>query len=344
MSDKRNIYLYPQTPFGRTEGANDYIERLREVLDRPFRVINRHTRLGMFDLLRHLPQTDILYLNWIEDLADKRFGYLQLALLLPVLLLCRLSGKQIVWFVHNGISHHPKHWRAKRFTAALMHRFADTVLAHAEDASLLAGGRKVAVCDHPMPCYSEPEPEEVRWDLLLWGSVSPYKGVLEFVRLQAAPPGLRKLKVLVAGRFASTELFEAVRAAAGPNVTLRNEVIAEQELPRLMAQSRYVLFAYQQASVLASAALCRTLGYGKTVIGPDCGAFRELAARGLLFSYRNEKELGALMTQLAVAPRFVNGAALRRYAAENGWDRFAAFLQEKLDAPAVRAPWGFVLR
>ncbi|RYZ16977.1 MAG: hypothetical protein EOO16_24925 [Chitinophagaceae bacterium] len=344
MSAKRRIYLYPQTPFGRTEGANDYLDRLRDALNGPFHVVNEPTTHGLFDLARRLPQADIVYFNWIEDLVDKRFGYLQLALLPLLLLWCRLSGKQVVWFVHNTISHSKHHWRAKRFTAALMRRFAHTVLAHASGAAQVAGRRPVAVCDHPMPAFTPVPAAAPRWDVVLWGSVSPYKGILEFVRLHAARPELREVKVLVAGRFSSPELYEAVRAAAGSNVTLRNELIAEKELPQLLAQSRYVLFAYKSASVLGSAALCRTLGFGKTVIGPDCGAFRALAARGLLYSHRNNDELCALLQQLQAEPRYVDTGALETYAAENGWGHFAAFLQEQLDVPAGRAALGFVLR
>jgi beta-1,4-mannosyltransferase len=344
MSDTRRIFLYPQTPFGHTEGANDYMDRLRALLDQPFRVINKPTRLGLIDLLRRLPQTDIVYLNWIEDLADKRFGYVQLALLLPLLLICRLCGKQVVWFVHNNVSHSPRHWRAKRYTVLLMKQFAHTVLAHAEEASRVSAGRAVAVCDHPAPGFTPLPPDEASWDLLIWGSVSPYKGVLEFVRLHAAHPELRGLKVLVAGKFSSAELFEAALAAAHPNLTLRNEMIPERELPRLLAQSRYVLFAYQAASVLGSAALSRTLAFGKTVIGPDCGAFRSLAARGLLYSYRNDEDLIALLSQLQAAPRFVEEAALRHYTGENSWSHFGVFLQAQLEAPTVRPGWNFVLR
>jgi hypothetical protein len=121
-------------------------------------------------------------------------------------------------------------------------------------------------------------------------------------------------------------------------------VVPEDELPCLLAQSRYVLFAYRARSVLGSAALSRTLAFGKTVIGPDCGAFRALAARGLLYSYRNEKELIRLLSQMQVAPRAVDETALRHYTEENGWDRFAAFLQEQLEAPAIRPAWSYLLR
>ncbi|RYZ21252.1 MAG: hypothetical protein EOO16_13715 [Chitinophagaceae bacterium] len=344
MSDNRRIFLYPQTPFGRTEGANDYIDRVRALLNRPFRVLNQPTRLGLLDLVRRLPQTDIVYLNWIEDLADKRFGYVQLAMLLPLLLVCRLSGKRIVWFVHNGVSHSRRHWRAKRFTVSVMKKLAHTVLAHADEAAHVSGPRPVAVFDHPTPRFTPPEPAETRWDLLLWGSVSPYKGVLEFVRLHAARPELQGLKVLVAGRFSSPELYEAVKAAAHPNVTIRNEVISEDELPRLVAQSRYVLFAYLSASVLGSAALSRTLAYGKTVIGPHCGAFRALAERGLLYSFRNEEELAGLLASLQAAPRTVDPEALRRYTEEHSWDHFAAFLEAHLQAGSPQARGLFSLR
>lgn len=344
MPHKRRLYLYPQTPFGQAEGDNDYMRHLRAALDGPFEIVNRPTRSGLLNLLRHLPHTDIVYFNWIEDLVEKRFGYAQLCLLPLLLLWCRLGGKQVVWFVHNVVSHRPRHWRAKRFTAALMAQFADTVLAHADEAAAHADGHDVAVFDHPLPPFTPLPEAPPRWDLLLWGSVQPYKGVLEFIRLHAARPGLHNLKVLVAGRFDSPALLADVQAAAHPNVTLRNEVVPEAELSLLLRNSRYVLFAYRPGSVLASGAVSRTLAFGKTVIAPRCGAFRSLDASGLLYNYGSDDELVQLLERLQAESRRIDPERLRRYAEETGWDRFGVFLQEQLAQPAAREGWGFVLR
>ncbi|RYY85594.1 MAG: hypothetical protein EOO15_16605 [Chitinophagaceae bacterium] len=342
MSDKLRLYLYPYTNFGRYEGANSYIDRLKETLDIPFRVINERTDRGMVHLLRSLPRTDIVYFNWIEDLADKRYGYLQILLLAVILVYCRIAGKQVVWFVHNNTSHSRTHWAGKRFTAWMMRRFANTVLAHAEEARATAQ-RHVAVFDHPVADFSPVPDLAPRWDLLLWGSVSPYKGVLEFVRLHAARPELRELRVLVAGRFSSAELFEAVRAAAHPNVSIRNEIIPDADLFQLVAQSRYVLFSYVSPSVLASAALSQTVAYGKTIIGPDRGAFRSLARQGLVHTFRDEDDLCALLMRLRSEPP-VDPDALRSYAERHTWAHFGAFLQEQLHACRTRPAWRFVLR
>ncbi|GAB4093890.1 glycosyltransferase family protein [Flaviaesturariibacter terrae] len=344
MSDVYRVYLYPETPFGRQEGANDYLQRLRAALSGPFDVINQPTTLGLFDLARKLPHTDIVYFNWIEDVADKRHGYVQLLLLVFILLYCRLTGKQVVWFVHNVLSHYPRNRAAKRLTTALMRRFADTVLAHAPGAEAVAGDRPVAIFDHPVP-EPVPMPEvEPAFDLVLWGSVSPYKGVLEFVRLHAERPELRRLKVLIAGRFASQELYEAVTAAADANVTIRNRMIPEAEMPGLLAEARYVLFAYHSPSVLGSGALSKTLSYGKTVIGPDRGAFRALAQKGLIYTYRDLTELAALPGRLQQEERQVDPETLRAYALANSWAHFGEFLHEELQRPQERGSWGFVLR
>ncbi|TCJ14103.1 hypothetical protein EPD60_08820 [Flaviaesturariibacter flavus] len=336
MPRPKRIYLYPIAQCMFEPGANDYILRVRDCLSGPFEVVNGPTRLGLLDVLRKLPRTDIVYFNWIDDLADRRLGYLQLTLLPLILLWCRLRGIQTVWCVHNNTSHRRSNWWAKKVTERVMARFSDTILCHSRSAHLAPRVARMSFFDHPVsPWQPVPQAAQPGWDLLIWGAVSPYKGVAEFVRHHAADPVLRHRKVLIAGRFSSDALYREVAAAAHPNITLRNEVISEPELRVLMGQCRYVLFCYNSASVLSSGALSKTLSCGKTVIGPAIGAFEELGRRGLIYTYTSLSELGALLEQLG--GRQVDGGQLRQYTEAHSWTRFGLFLHGLLRKPEEAA-------
>ncbi len=51
-----------------------------------------------------------------------------------------------------------------------------------------------------------PEPE---WDVLIWGSMHPYKGILEFLELFAGSDHKNRLRVLVWGRFSDEAYYRA---------------------------------------------------------------------------------------------------------------------------------------
>jgi|GEM_PF-7056669 len=311
-------------------GANDYIQRVRDCLNGPFDVINQPTRLGLLDVLRKLPRTDTLYLNWIDDVVDRKLGYLQIVLLLFVLVCCWLTGKQVVWFIHNNTSHNPRNWKAKQVVAALMRFFADTILSHAPAEQVVKAPPGLQTFDHPVGSWNPVVRGKAQYDLLVWGTVSPYKGIIEFLRLHAAHPELRQRKVLVAGRFVRSELYEEAIAVAAPTAEIRNEAISEAELQRLMGVSRSVLFCYHSQSVLSSGALARSLSYGCQVIGPPLGCFAALADKNIIFSYRDADDLNGLLERIDSGAAVIDRCRLEQYALEQSWEAFGSFLEARI--------------
>ncbi|GAA4323420.1 glycosyltransferase [Flaviaesturariibacter amylovorans] len=328
---KNTLYLYPISAEGHRPGSNDYMVRLRDCLDRHYRVVNKGTSLGMADLLLKLPRYDRVYFNWIEDVPDRRFGYLQIPMLLTVLLACKLSRKKIVWFVHNNLSHYKTNRVAKRIVRVLMRSFADVTLSHSREIGGLQRLRNLHCFDHPVErAPLLPQPAAPDWDLLIWGTVSPYKGVDRFAAFAARQPSLQALRVLIAGRFADAGLEQRIRSQAPGGWEIRGHTVADEELRDFYARSRYVLFCYAPGSVLSSAALCHSLAHGKVVIGPHTGCFKELGELGLIYTYRSFDELPALIARLNAIEEPVSRAALERYLSANGWEHFERFLVERI--------------
>lgn len=328
MQSKKTLYLYPFTKATLRQGGNTYIPDVMKYLGRHFRIVNKQTGLGLLDVLLKLPKCDVIYFNWIEDVADKKLGSLQVGLLALILAFSKMSNKKIVWFIHNNLSHRKKNQWLKKRVVALMKHYADVVLSHSKEAKVEGLKQSIQVFDHPSDAYKPLQATTpFAYDLLIWGTVSPYKGVGEFLQFNQRSVALQKYKIMVAGKFASPEYFEAMQKLQTPNVVIENKILSEAELLQFFSESRYVLFTYNATSVLSSAALCKTLSVGKTIIGPKAGAFKELGSKGLIYNYDSFEELECLLDNMEAKetdPAYQHN--LQEYINKHSWSHFAEFV------------------
>jgi beta-1,4-mannosyltransferase len=328
---KPSIYLYPITPYTFAVGANDYIIRKSNCLNEEFSIINSGTRIGLLDIVLKFFKTDILYFNWIEDVADKNFGYLQVALLFIILLCSRLLNKKVIWFVHNNVSHYPKNRKLKNLIRRMMAAFADKIFTHSHHLDLYNRLRNISCFDHPteenqfVEEISEPE-----FDVLIWGSQSPYKGISDLLQYNRETKTMQNIRFLIAGEFPSSTFFAEVKALQEPNITIINRVIEDSELVDLFKKTRYVVFCYKKHSVLSSAALSKTLSFGKTIIGPSAGCFKELAEKELVLTYDSFEELNAILQQSLASNKKIDQAKILSYIKANDWDHFKQFLVREI--------------
>lgn len=328
MQSKKTVYLYPFTKATLRQGGNTYIPNVMQHLGRHYRIANTQTNRGLLDVLLKMPKCDVLYFNWIEDVADKKFGALQVGLLALILAFAKMTNKKIVWFLHNNLSHRKKNLWLKKRVVALMKHFSDIVLSHSREAKVDGLKQNIQVFDHPIDDYYPIMPAtRFAYDLLIWGTVSPYKGVSEFLAFNQNTTALRNYKILIAGKFVSPEYYEVIQTLKAPNVLIENKILSEDELVQLFAASQFVLFTYNATSVLSSAALCKTLSYGKTIIGPETGAFKELGSKGLIYNYNSFEELEYLLKSME--PNENNAAfqhKLQEYIHNHTWSQFADFV------------------
>ena len=344
MGEKKRVFLYPITKEIIREESNSYIRHLNEQLGAEFEVVNYITKYGLLDAVAKFHKTNIYYFNWIEEVSTKKYGLLQF-LILPFLLVgSKLTGKKIVWFIHNNVSHYKDHLLIKKIIIRLMTIFADVIFAHSSGLKLKVPKKKLHIFHHPIEPYRPLlPPADFTYDLLIWGSVSSYKGIYEFVSHVSQSPVLRNYKILVAGAFSSEAYYESVMQIKTDNVTVLKKLLSTEELIDCISMSKYILFTYVSKSILASAALCKTLSFGKEVIGPDIGAFKELGAAKLLYTYRSFKELDQLLTSLGENNGSeINQTDLQAYINKTSWEAFSEFLSLRIkrlfvvkDYPAV---------
>jgi beta-1,4-mannosyltransferase len=328
MRDKKRLFVYPNTSESYRHGGNSYIRNLIFYLSDEFTIVNRKTTIGLLDVLLKLHKCDIIYFNWIEDIPDRRFGFLQVPLLAILLFLAKIRNIKIIWFIHNNVSHSRKRGHLKKFIVRIMRNAADVILSHSNELKLDIDRRKFYAFDHPIeqfqPVVKKPR---YKYDLLIWGTVSPYKGVNQFIEYVSKAQGFNIFTILIAGKFQSEAYYEDLKNKKPVNVTLVNKILSEEELTELFSESRYVLFTYNSPSVLSSAALCKTLSLGKEVIGPGIGSFKELGRKGLLYNYDSFVSLEKLMHELETGKvKPIDKVCLARYIESVSWNNFAGFL------------------
>ena len=325
----KRFFIFPLNT--ETKGSpNPYIHRLADGISAHAHVVNQHVKhRGVLNLFLFLFRADVFLLNWVESFPAKRFGRVQSGVFIVFLALTRVFHKKVIWVLHNKGSHHggSKFWTAKLFER-LMHD-ADIILTHSNEGEEFVRDNyplslpKVRVFFHPveLPFQNLPSSAEKDFDLLIWGSLFPYKGVdvfLEFLKIR----GISGLKVLIVGRCPDLTYKDKLLKLMNEDVELRDELVSLEDISRLASRSKYVLFTYRSETILSSGALMDTLRMNCRVLGPNYGSFRDLAFLGLITVYDDfEQVVSACESYLPLS--FADAEEIGDFCAANTWSGFA---------------------
>ena len=324
---------------------NPYIDHLKQALaENDFEVDATPSDNAFLYLLRKGIGSDLVILNWIEDLPYRRMGLVQMIIVMAYLPLLKLLGVRIIWIKHNKASHTKKWFALSQKIQAFLARCSDHIIIHGLDAGI-ADSPKLFFLPHP--CNIGPD-EIVRpvadttsatsptmnaasaatnaappIDLLIWGSLLPYKGVLEFLQYAQHDPLFNGLRIHIAGK-ATPDYYSQLQRHAGPNTTIVNGYIAEEDLTALFRQTRFILFTYNKQSVISSGVLMDSLVACKRIIAPDCGAFRDLAAQQQFVSlFDNFEEINKLFHEHYNNFQ-LSYPEVREFVAQNSWYNMGA--------------------
>ncbi len=134
MPGKR-LYFYPMSGRNKPGEGNPYSGNLIRALDTHFRVVNRKdpSRNGIINLLKYINRTDILFLNWVEDLPDRKHGYLQTLAFFLMFTYLRWRKAEICWILHNKFSHYKKNRWLKSFLFRFLATRCTRIITHSEE-------------------------------------------------------------------------------------------------------------------------------------------------------------------------------------------------------------------
>lgn len=333
------VYLYPNILVDNMRSKNPYISNLSKSISAHNQVINEESpsESGVFDILKYLSRVDVVYLNWIEDLPNKRGGRIQSFFFILLLAYLKLAGKRIVWTLHNKKSHSAKHAFTKSILLRLLLRKSDLIITHASDGlNYIPDQTPKKFIPHPVDTLvKRPGKTALKdYDIIIWGTVNKYKGIDLFLNYLKENGLIEKYRIVVAGTVVGADLLENLEAIANtyPNVTLLNRYIEQSELSELIEKSKLILFCYQSESVLSSGALMDSLLFDSSIAGPDVGAFHDLAQEGIIYSFSDYKDLISKINRLFEAENVHETQAKKKeeFLKNNSWEVFSIRINELL--------------
>ncbi len=300
-----SIYVAPSAKRG-TGYPNRYFYRLKQALSEHFRVLEADNRPCLMQgtaLVFNSLRADVFLLSFVETIAFHRLAWIQQWMALAALRIMKIRRRKIIFIFHNPRPHKGETPISRRLTDAQL-RQADVVIAHSQEAATVARLRlavlaedpgKVCYIAHPVtPFTGQAAPAVAPFDILIWGDLLPYKGVLEFVREPAlAESGLC---VRIIGRCDDPAYARELEVSLPAGVSFENRRAPFEELASLSKAARYVLFPYLPGSVSSSGVLMDTLALGGTPVGPAIGAFSDLAKEGLCLTYSSVEELFVILS------------------------------------------------
>lgn len=332
----RKVYVYPDRSYSLKPDTNPYIKDLVTALEtNGTDVIRSKTAwLGVIDIFLYINKLDAVVFNWVEEVANRTMGYIQVIALLFLIPILRLAKVKIIWTVHNKVSHSPRNRSISTFFRKLLSRESDVIIAHTKENIESLGASNVLYYPHPFKVNytnEQHEKEEYMYDVLFWGSVLPYKGIKEFLEY-VHEYNCHNLRICIQGKCSDVDYFQSLKSLETKYITINNVFTSYEELKNLFRQSRTVVFTYRPESVLSSGALIESLANYKTVIGPDFGNFKDCQQEGIIYTYSDFGDLVDLLNNLKNnrIPH-IPETKIDKYIKNYSWDSYAAFLKGHIE-------------
>lgn len=272
-------------------------------------------------LLKNLFRSKIYIINWPENVIFDTLGLLQIIVFILFMHILLIRRAKFVWIFHN-IEPHEGHNLYSRYIYGFMMRHSSLVVSFSrKGADYLKGKTKAIIKYYPHPFKSEGricEKVQKDWDIYIWGSITKYKGIVEFLDFLKHNNMLDKYRILITGRCKDIQYDQTLSSYQSENISYINDFLSNEELIRYMDSSRYILFTYLEDSISSSGALMDSLEYGAQVIGPNVGAFQDAKEEGICFSYTNYFDIISLIDSSASN----DSASIINYVRCNTWMRF----------------------
>lgn len=314
------LYIYPTYTPSRDKSGNLYIKYFHDSFkdNDKIKVVNRFWQIGIASIAFNL-DASVFIIQWVDLIPSKRFGKIQFVLFLILINLLSIMKKKIVWILHNKHAHNSKS-RLVNYGMDLMACHSTCVVTHSEEGVTFFNDRYPKYrgkCHYiPHPTYASelyPAKENI-YDYIIWGTISKRKNVLDFIRFAVNSNEMKSKRILIAGYCSDIEYAESIkRIIVNTPFEFCNQFFSDDQLKKLISQSKAILFTYNGESVLSSGALIYSLNFGKPIIGPNVGSFADL--KDIVTTYNKFEEIPYLI----VKP---NKSACIQYIQENDWKKF----------------------
>ncbi len=320
------LYYFP--PYiKRNTDTNPYSKFYKESLSHYFDVIEKnyqHNGFARLSFLKKVFLADVYVLNWIESIGSGAKNFILFLSSYLGILIILIRRKKIVWMLHNIHPHIGENFYT-RVIQRVLYRKATIIITHSQDAlnySETKANCKVYYRCHPVNQMSFKMNiiSDTEFDVLIWGAILPYKGIGEFLSL----PEIRNssLKIKVIGMCKDKNLEHTILKNCNEHIFFENRFACMEELYGLCQKAKYVLFPYLPDTVSSSGVLIETIAMGGTPVGPNIGAFKDMAEYGLCITYLDSAD----MLRKLEGEKKIDVSKRMRFLEENSWERFGEFV------------------
>lgn len=325
---KKKVYFFPSA--SKNGYSNPYCKNFKDALKENFYVVD-DTRIPKFlnyPLLHYAFTADIFILNWIESIYFTKKGFLKFLLVVISLYIIKTRNAKIIWMLHNIHPHEGNNWTSTFIQKFLFHK-SSLIISHSKEGEAYA--KEHADCEviyvcHPIaPIIVCDNVQSISdFDILIWGTILPYKGIVEFISQTIIQKS--ELKIRIVGKCKDLQLEKEIKSMCGDFISFENRKIDYSELKLLIEKSKYVLFPYLEGSVSSSGALMDTLYLGGFPIGPNIGAFRDLSQEGVCLTYITYQNILEIIQQ----GKKLNHSRIKEFVDNNSWEHFATQISDKI--------------
>jgi glycosyltransferase involved in cell wall biosynthesis len=337
----KRAYLYPIT--GRDDQLglyNPYLDDFIASLKGKVTIVNEKDRSksGIFNVIKYISKINLVFFNWIENVPDRKGGLFQTVFLYFFFLLSKILKIRIIWTMHNKLSHSRENYASKKRIFKFILKNADLVITHSKagktfgEEMVPGTSSKIHYLPHPVKDRRlETEPVK-QYDILIWGTIAPYKGIDKFLEYLIRENLEKKYRILIVGKITSQEYAGSLLGFSSANIEIQNKFIEDDLLQNLIGRSKIVLFTYSMSSILSSGVLIDSLGYGANIVGPHVGAFADLADDGIITTFNDFPEMiSKIDGQLENSESKSQITNLERFLNENSWNGFSIKLLDLIE-------------
>jgi len=335
----KNAYIYPRSQYAQKDVHNPYLTNLMNSLEKYYHFINREkpSDIGIFDLFRYYRKIDCVFFNWIEDLPDKRGGWIQGFFFIILIYILKRRKIKIIWTLHNKLSHYKSNFRFKQFLFKFLLVHSDCILTHAREGVQYAyqyklkDYNKIKYFPHPIEKKIIRFNDDPLYDILIWGSIIPYKNIDKFLQYLYDNNLQNNYKIQIVGKIKPDSYKDQILKLCNNNIQIDNRFIPEEELKTYIDDSKIVLFTYAGDSVLSSGVLMDTLSYGAKVLAPHVGAFKDAEEDGLIRTFQTYDDLIPLIDISLKSPLHTNNEVISKFIEKSNWQQFSMNIVEWLN-------------
>ena len=137
--------------------------------------------------------------------------------------------------------------------------------------------------------------------------------------------------MIIIGYCADKTLKEKIKIHCSESVIFENRRADYNEIAARCKKSKFVLFPYIGDSISSSGALMDTIQMGGTPIGPNRGAFADLAKVGCCITYDKIEEVFDLVCSTNINDKILTNEKRDVFIRNNSWSSFASWLFDTIN-------------